>query len=83
MMLTGKLSKIGDITGTLSAQQGLSGDLSLKVLIKTQAKTVTPTAEAQEVHADDGYAGLSSVTVSPIPNNYGLITYNGSYILVS
>ena len=83
MMLTGSLSKVGNITGTLSAQQGFSGDLSLKVLIKTQAKTVTPSAETQTIIADDGYAGLSSVTVSPIPDNYGLITYNGSYILVS
>lgn len=83
MKLTGKLSKVGGLTGTLSAKQGLSGNLSLKVLVKTQAKTVTPSAETQEIYADDGFAGLSKVTVNPIPQNYGLITYNGSYILVS
>ena len=83
MKLTGRLSKVGGLTGTLSAKQGLSGSLSLKVMIKTQSKEVVPTADKQEIYADDGYAGLSKVTVYPIPQNYGLITYNGSYILVS
>ena len=26
---------------------------------------------------------LDNITIKPIPNNYGLITYNGSYITVS
>lgn len=72
MKLTGKLSKVG----------GLTGSLSLKVMIKTQTKTVTPTAETQEVYADDGYAGLSKVTVNPIPSNYGRVIYNGNLIIV-
>ena len=83
MKLTGKLSKVGGLTGSLSARQGLSGNLSLKVVIKTQAKEITPTADLQEIYADDGYAGLSKVTIRPIPQNYGLITYDGVSITVS
>ena len=37
---------------------------------KLQTKTVTPTKETQSVSSDEGYYGLSAVTVNPIPNNY-------------
>lgn len=37
---------------------------------KLQTKSVTPTKETQSVVSDDGYYGLSAVTVNPIPNNY-------------
>lgn len=49
----------------------------------TQAKSATPTESAQTITADSGYDGLSQVTVNPIPTNYGLITYNGSSLMVS
>ena len=84
MELTGKLSAVGGLTGTLSGSSALSGELSNKLIaVKTQTKSVVPTDEAQEVVADSGYAGLSKVTVDAIPQNYGKITYNGSWITVS
>lgn len=81
--LVGKLSAVGGLSCTLSAIQGMTGELSSEIFIKMQEKVITPTDEVQEIKADVGYAGLSVVTVNPIPQNYGKITYNGSYILVS
>lgn len=49
----------------------------------TQSKTATPTESQQAITPDSGYDGLSQVTVNPIPTNYGLITYNGSSLMVS
>ena len=48
-----------------------------------QDKTVTPTQNTQTVTADAGYGGLGTVTVNPIPSNYGLITWDGSALTVS
>lgn len=59
------------ITGTLNPTPSL------------QSKSATPTEAAQTIAADSGYDGLSQVTVNPIPTNYGLITYNGSSLMVS
>ena len=50
---------------------------------KLQSKMITPSDKACTVTADAGYAGLKSVTVASIPQNYGKITYDGSQILVS
>ena len=46
------------------------------------AYTFTPTEETQTIPIN-GLRALEDVTINPIPNNYGLITYNGSTIRVS
>lgn len=43
---------------------------------------ITPTADVQ-VLATQGKVLDTNITIEPIPNNYGLITYNGSTITVS
>ena len=42
----------------------------------------TPSAETQTISVQDRFC-LQDITINPIPNNYGLITYNGSSIMVS
>ncbi len=83
MELTGKLSATPTMTASLSsASQGMAASLSSNIFIKLQQKSVTPAAVAQTVTADDGYAGLSAVTVGAVPSDYGHIVFNGSYLLV-
>ena len=43
---------------------------------------VTPT-NAEQVLATDGKRMVGNVVVSPIPSNYGLITWNGATLTVS
>ena len=52
-----------DGTGTVSGVAG-GGDYDL------QSKTATPTKVQQAITPDQGYYGLSDVTVAPIPNTY-------------
>lgn len=82
-MLKGKLSATSqNLCGALSsASASLGGKLSAGYLL--QDKTIVPGAEEQTITADVGFGGLSSVTISPIPQNYGLISWDGSTITVS
>ena len=42
----------------------------------------TPSAEEQTI-AISGKKATQDITINPIPQNYGLITWNGSYLTVS
>lgn len=48
----------------------------------TGPTSVTPSAQAQTLHTKDT-ALLSDITIGAIPQNYGLITWNGSTLTVS
>lgn len=48
----------------------------------TGAYEVTPSAETQTLETENKRM-TGNVTINPIPNNYGLITWNGSIITVS
>lgn len=82
--LAGKLSATSqNLCGALSsASASFNGRLSAGYYI-LQEKVVVPGAEEQIITADVGFCGLSSVKVGAIPQNYGLITYDGSSIIVS
>ena len=82
-MLKGKLTATSaSLSGVLSpASASMKGNLSAGYIL--QDKVVTPSASEQTITPDVGFGGLASVTISPIPNNYGLITWNGSTLTVS
>jgi hypothetical protein len=42
----------------------------------------TPTQETQTVHTKEKVL-LENIIINPIPNNYGLITWNGAIMTVS
>jgi len=48
----------------------------------TGATEVTPSRETQILHTNKRTV-LSDITINPIPENYGLITYDGYKITVS
>lgn len=48
----------------------------------TGSYEVTPSAETQTLATAD-LAMSENITINPIPNNYGLITWNGSTLTVS
>lgn len=51
--------------------------------VSNQNKSATPTRSTQILTADSGYTGLGTVTVNPIPPEYGLVTWNGSVLTIS
>ena len=86
----------GELTGTLVASQTLTGELSATGKIDGLLTipnailppsyegeySVTPSTEEQTLNTDHLYM-MDNITINPIPNNYGLITYNGTTITVS
>ena len=61
------------LIGNIASSSSLSGSLNKATEYIdpiTQEKAATPTKEQQVIVPDDGYTGLSKVTVEPIPDNY-------------
>lgn len=46
------------------------------------SQEITPTAEAQILETDS-FRMVGNITINPIPNNYGLITWDGATLTVS
>lgn len=74
--ITGKLTPLRTITGTLT----IPADAATPVY--TGAYEFTPTQETQTVFIS-GMKATQDITINPIPSNYGLITWNGSFLTVS
>lgn len=77
-----------NITGSLNAKQKLTGkpNMAIKYVNPiTQEKEVTPSKSVQIIKPDEGYNGLSKVTVDKISDDYIIpsgeitITENGTY----
>ena len=68
---------------TINVPVGYTGHGTITVeKLSLQDKTVSPETTQQTVSADEGYDGLAQVVVEAIPNDYGRISYNGSYLKV-
>lgn len=84
--ISGTLSSIGTLSGTLSSGATLSGVLTIPSSVGAEPYqgeyVITPT-ESEQTIPILGMMATDDITVNPIPSNYGLITYNGSTIMVS
>lgn len=82
--LRGKLSPIGSLTGQLLGAGRISGRLTpLSFWPEYDGPAeITPTGEEQTLQTAGRHLA-QDIIISPIPQNYGLITYNGSVITVS
>ena len=84
--LTGILTGAQTLQGALNEPQGIEGQLTIPNAILPPSYEgpyeVTPGEEEQTLETDALYM-TGDITIKPIPNNYGLITYDGSTITVS
>lgn len=88
VVIEGELSLTSSVIGEIGLSSCILGEIDKVIatgghLPDLQEKEATPSEEEQLITADTGYDGLLSVTINPIPQNYGRITWNGSYITVS
>lgn len=84
--ITGSLSAMRVVTGTLSGQSAISAELTVPEVVEPAhymgPYEVTPTQGEQTIRAE-GMMLTRDIVVNPIPSNYGLITWNGAVITVS
>lgn len=84
--ISGTLSAGITLSGSVSAAQTISGTLTVPEYVLPPAYTgtyeVTPSAETQTLNTDTFYM-RGNITINPVPSNYGLITWDGSTLIVS
>lgn len=85
-MIIGRLSGPGGLSGTLSGNSDISGGLSVPTVTPVEpyegSYEFTPSGERQEIEIENKRA-TENIVINPIPDNYGLITWDGSVITVS
>ena len=77
-------SKAIDVSGSANTKAiSVNVDKGLPTFPEYKGETTfTPSQHEQTVQTKNTLV-QSNITIKPIPNNYGLITYNGSFITVS
>lgn len=77
------VSVTADLSGSITADAQLFTRLKHGDYNEYQgAYEFTPTTEAQTIPTDH-LVLMDNITIDPIPNNYGLITWDGSTLMVS
>ena len=84
--LSGVLTPAGTLSGTLSTPTTITGLLTVPQYVLPPSYEgpyeVTPSSAEQILETDAFYMN-GNIIINPIPNNYGLITWNGSTLTVS
>lgn len=84
--LTGVMTAGGTLKGTLTKPGTINGSLTVPQYVYPPAYggtyEITPNNETQILETNEKYLN-NNITINPIPNNYGLITWNGTTITVS
>ena len=84
--LIGALSAVGRLDATLSGVQSLTATLSLPQAVAVDEYSgpyeFTPGNAPQVVEIANKKA-TADITIGPIPDNYGMITWDGSTLTVS
>lgn len=84
--LSGRLTAGERISGRLAAEERIRGSLTIPSRILPEeyegSYDVTPGPEEQILATANRWL-TEDITVQPIPDNYGLITWDGSIITVS
>ena len=88
VVLGGDLDLINELIGDLSLDHKCDGEVGEFMAIHealpayTGVTEITPTNEVQVLETERKSV-LENIVINPIPSNYGLITWNGSTLLVS
>lgn len=84
--IIGSLKMTENITGKLSAAEKISGRINIPEIVRPAAYDgsyhIIPGQEAQMLDTR-GYMMDDDMVIEPIPQNYGLITWNGTTLTVS
>ena len=85
-MLTGSLTPVASLKGMITTAASLNGGLTIPEIIRPEIyrgpAEFTPSSEVQTIEIAN-MTSLTDITINPIPENYGLITWNGSTLTVS
>ncbi len=82
--ITAKLDGACGLSAIITAgSQRMTATLEKGAMAKLEEREVIPSGEEQIITPSAGYGGMSKVKVAAIPQNYGLITYDGTRIVVS
>lgn len=84
--ITGNITSEGTLSASLAAENALEGSLTVPHVIKVDnydgVVSVAPSDTPTVLSTKDKFL-LDDITIEPIPQNYGLITWNGSVLTVS
>lgn len=86
-VIYGKITAEAELSGAITIGENIDGELGLPsiVLIGNDYEgpyNFTPSAQTQEIDIS-GKRATENIIINPIPQNYGLITWNGAFLTVS